>query len=152
MCLKHSKIVDKNKERGLYQIYLMAFKTRVSYSSLCRRKNKASLVVQMVKNLLAMQETQVQSLVWEHPLEKGMATHSSTLVLRIPWTEEPGRLQYMGLQRVYVTEPLTLLCKKHTEDYITLQLHFPYHQWQWNMKGNSCHRGFYSTLFLSLKT
>ena len=100
MWLKHSKIVDKNKERGLYQIYLMAFKTRVSYSSLCRIKNKASLVVQMVKNLLAMQETQVQSLVWEHPLEKGMATHSSTLVLRIPWTEEPGRLQYMGLQRV----------------------------------------------------
>ena len=51
-----------------------------------------SLVVQMVKNLPAMQETQVQSLGWEYPLEKGMATHSSILVWRIPWTEEPGRL------------------------------------------------------------
>ena len=54
--LKHSKIVDKDKERGSYQIYLMAFKTRVSYLSLCRVKNKVSLVVQIVKNLLAMQE------------------------------------------------------------------------------------------------
>ena len=79
MWLKHSKIVDKNKERGLYQIYLMAFKTRVSYSSLCRIKNKASLVVQMVKNLLAMQETQVQSLVWEDLLKEGGAAHSSIL-------------------------------------------------------------------------
>ena len=47
-----------------------------------------------------MQETQVQSLGQEDPLEKGMATHSSTLAWRIPWTEEPGRLQFMGLQRV----------------------------------------------------
>ena len=44
----------------------------------------------MVKNLLAMQETQVQSLGWEDPLEKGMATHSSILAQRISWTEEPG--------------------------------------------------------------
>ena len=50
--------------------------------------NWASLVVQMVKNLPAMQETQVQSLGWEDPLEKGMATHSSILAWRIPWTEE----------------------------------------------------------------
>ena len=53
----------------------------------------ASLVAQMVKNLLAMQETQVLFLGWEDPLEKGMATHSSTLAWRNPWREEPGRLQ-----------------------------------------------------------
>ena len=56
----------------------------------------ASQVAQMVKNLPAMQETQVQSVGWEDPLEKGMATHSSILAWEIPWTEEPGRLQSMG--------------------------------------------------------
>ena len=60
----------------------------------------AFLVTQMVKNLPAMQETQVQSLGWEDPLEKGMATHSSILAWRIPWTEEPGGLQSMGSQRL----------------------------------------------------
>ena len=54
----------------------------------------------MVKNLLAMQETRVQSLVREDPLAKGMASHYSILAWRIPWTEEPGRLQSMGSQRV----------------------------------------------------
>ena len=54
----------------------------------------------MVKNLPAMQETQVQSLGQEDPLEKEMATHSSILPWEIPWTEEPGRLQSIGLQRV----------------------------------------------------
>ena len=54
----------------------------------------------MVKLLPAMQETQVWSLGWEDPLEKEMATHSSTLAWKIPWTEEPGRLQSMGSQRV----------------------------------------------------
>ena len=54
----------------------------------------------MEKNLPAMQETQVQSLDQENPLEKEMATHSSILAWRIPWTEEPGGLQSMGLQRV----------------------------------------------------
>ena len=56
-----------------------------------------------MKNPPAMQETQgtrVRSLGWEDPLEEGMATHSSILVWRIPWTEEPGRLQSMGSQRV----------------------------------------------------
>ena len=52
----------------------------------------ASLVAQMVKHLPAMQETQVQSLGWEDPLEKEMATHSSTLAWKILWTEEPGGL------------------------------------------------------------
>ena len=55
-----------------------------------------SLVAQTVKNLPAMWETWVQSLGWENPLEKGIATHSSILAWRIPWTEEPGRLQSMG--------------------------------------------------------
>ena len=61
----------------------------------------ASLVVQMVKNLPAIQETQVLSLGQEDdPLEKGMATHSSILAWRIPWTVEPGGLQSTGSQRV----------------------------------------------------
>ena len=59
-----------------------------------------TLEAQMEKNLPAMQETQVQSLDQENPLEKEMATHSSILAWRIPWTEEPGGLQSMGLQRV----------------------------------------------------
>ena len=54
----------------------------------------------MVKNLPATQETQVQSLAQEDPLEEGMATHSSILAWRVPWAEEPGRLQSMGSQRV----------------------------------------------------
>ena len=58
------------------------------------------LVAQRVKRLPAMQETRVQSLGWEDPLEKEMATHSSILAWRIPWTEKPGRLQSMGSQRV----------------------------------------------------
>ena len=58
------------------------------------------LVAQAVKNPPAVQETWVQSLGWEDPLEKGMATHSSILVWRTPWTEEPGGLQSMGSQRV----------------------------------------------------
>ena len=57
----------------------------------------ASLVAQSVKNLLAMQETRVQFLGQKDPLEKEMATHPSILVWRIRWTEEPGRLQSMGL-------------------------------------------------------
>ena len=59
-----------------------------------------SLVVQMVKNLLAMQETRVQALGQEDPLEKEIATLSSILAWGIPWTEEPGRLQSMKSQRV----------------------------------------------------
>ena len=54
----------------------------------------------VVKNLPAMQETRVRSLGWKDPLEKEMATHSSILAWRIPWTEEPDRLQSMGLQTV----------------------------------------------------
>ena len=65
-----------------------------------RAWSRASLGTQMVKNLPAMPETQVWSLGWDDPLEKGMATHSSILAWRSPWTAEPGRLQSMGLQRV----------------------------------------------------
>ena len=66
----------------------------------CINPDEASLVAQMVKNVPAMQETQVQSLSWEDPLEKERAIHSSTLAWKIPWMEEPGGLQSMGSQRV----------------------------------------------------
>ena len=61
---------------------------------------QASLVAQTVKHLPALRETRVPSLGREDPLEKEMAPHSSTLAWKIPWTEEPGRLQSMGSQRV----------------------------------------------------
>ena len=60
----------------------------------------ASLVAQMVKNLPAVRETRVQSLGQEDPLEEGMANHSDILAWKIPWTEEPGGLQFMGSERV----------------------------------------------------
>ena len=65
-----------------------------------RQKEEASLPAQKVKNLPARQETRVQSLNQEDPLEKGMATHSNILAWRIPWKEGPGGLQSMGSQRV----------------------------------------------------
>ena len=65
-----------------------------------------SLVAQMVKHLPAMQKIQVQSLGWEDPLEKEMATHSSTLAWKIPWMKEHGRLQSMGCKESYTTEQL----------------------------------------------
>ena len=58
---------------------------------------RTSLVAQMLKNLPAVQETQIRFLGWEDPLEKEVATHSSILAWRIPWTEEPGGLQFLGL-------------------------------------------------------
>ena len=70
----------------------------ISASLLC--KTWTTLVAQRLKCLPGMQETRVQSLDWEDPLEKEMATHSSTLAWRIPWREEHGRLQSMGSQRV----------------------------------------------------
>ena len=66
----------------------------------------ASLVAQTVKSLPAMQETWVRSMAWEDPLEKERATDSSILAWRIPWTEEPGRLQSMGSQELDMTEQL----------------------------------------------
>ena len=67
-------------------------------------------LVQLVKNLPAVQETRVPFLGWEDPLEKEMATHSSIFAWKISWTEKPGGLQSMELQRVGTTERLTLAC------------------------------------------
>ena len=72
-----------------------------------------SLVAQRLKHLPPMRETRVRSLAWEDPLEKEMATHSSILALRIPWTEEPGGLQSAGSQRV-------------GHDWVTLLTYFRY--------------------------
>ena len=66
----------------------------------CITMSRASLLTQVVNNLPAMQETWVQSLGWEDPLEENMAIHSNILSWRILWTEEPGGLKSMGLQRV----------------------------------------------------
>ena len=77
------------------------------------------VMVKTVKNLPSLQETCVQSLGWEDPLEEGMATHSSILTWRIPWTEDPGGLQFRGLQRVRHTERLSLL------DFFTLKVKMP---------------------------
>ena len=69
-----------------------------------------SLLAQMVKHLPTMRETRVQSLGREDPLEKEMAIHSRTIAWKIPWTEELGRLQSMGLQKSDKTERLNNLC------------------------------------------
>ena len=77
----------------------------------------------MVKNPPVIQETQVQSLGWEYPLEKSMATHSSIPAWRIPWTEETGGLQSMGSKELDTTERLTLslskdLCSGKVKDFL----------------------------------
>ena len=85
---------------------------------MCSGMLGAMSVAQTVKNLPAMQETQVQSLDWEDSLEKGMVTHSNILAWRIPWTEEPSRLYSpWGLKESHMTEKLTHMCThthKHT--------------------------------------
>ena len=70
----------------------------------------ASLVAQMVKHLPAMQETWVQSLGWEDPLEKEMATHSSTLARKIPWTKEPVNYSPQGRKETGTTERRHFIC------------------------------------------
>ena len=82
----HSPVVSPHR-----QSHVTSFGLDLSYQ-------KSSLLAQRVKNLPAMQQIRVQSLGQEDPLEKEMATHSSTLAWEIPWTEEPGKLQSMGLQ------------------------------------------------------
>ena len=80
-------------------------------------------IAQTVKNLHAMWETQVWSLGWEDPLEKGMAIHSSILAWKIPWTEEPGGLQYMGLQRAghnWMTNTFTFLTTGYLASFLFL--------------------------------
>ena len=69
---------------------------------------EASMVAQLVKNLPTVQETRVQSLGWEDPLEKGMAPGFSILAWRIPWTQAPERLQFMGSEELDLAEQLTL--------------------------------------------
>ena len=73
---------------------------RYNKTSATKSPNGTFLVAQMVKHLPTTRETRVQPLHWEDLLEKEMATHSSILAWKIPWTEEPSRLQSMGLQRV----------------------------------------------------
>ena len=81
----HLRLAKKESEHSANNLFCFEF---------------ASLIAQTVKNLPAVQETQVQSLDREDPLEKEMETHSNILAWKIPWTEEPGRLQSMRLQRV----------------------------------------------------
>ena len=86
----------------------------------------ASLVAQTVKSLPAIQETWVRSLDQEDPLEKEMATHSSILAWKIVWTEEPGRLQSMGSQRVRhnpATDTLLLWVHDKNKKYLVLKWH-----------------------------
>ena len=75
----------------------------------------ASLVTQMVKNLPAVQETQVQSLDWEDPLGKGIATYSSFLAWKIPWTEELAGYSPWGCKEPDMTERLSVCAHAHTE-------------------------------------
>ena len=98
------------------------FALKVNWRSIYR--TSYSLVAEMVKHLSTMQETQDWALGWEDPLEKEMAIHSSTIAWKISWTEEPGRLQSIGSQRV-----------RH--DWAT-SLHFtdtPIHTWRKLKKG-----------------
>ena len=91
-----------------YQANVHKFKTLTLEFFIHFIKFRASLVARMVKNLPAVQETRIRSLGQEDPLEKGMATHSSILAWRIPWTEEPGGLQSTELQESDTTDRLTL--------------------------------------------
>ena len=95
---KFMKLCDHDKP--VWQHFHLPSKILHAHSSIPFEKSDAFPVAQMVKNLLAMQETWVQSPGQEDPLAKGMVTHSSVLAWRIPWTEEPGGLQSMGSQRV----------------------------------------------------
>ena len=79
-------------------------------------------VAQTVKNLSVVQETWVWSLGWQDPLKKGVATHSSILAWRIPWTEEPGGLQSMGHKESDTVEWLTLSLSSQNESSEMLQL------------------------------
>ena len=86
--------------RALSGLPFAAQKVLISYLFYTKCKKWTSLVAQTVKHLSTVWETWVRSLGQEDPLEKGMAIHPSTIAWRIPWTEEPGRLQSKGSQRV----------------------------------------------------
>ena len=89
-------LIQKNVD--VYRFILLKKKNRDLNNN--KPNMRASVMAQSVKNPLAMQEAPVLSLGWEDPLEKEIATHSNILAWRIPWREEPGRLQSMGSQRV----------------------------------------------------
>ena len=95
---KKTEIKGVRKEPGWRTLTLE--RLRHALSAAVTKGNEASLVDQLVKNLPAMQETQVRSLAQEDPLEEGMTTRSSIIAWRTPWTEELGGLQSMGSQRV----------------------------------------------------
>ena len=104
---------------------------------LCDNVLVASLVAQIVKNLPALWETWVWSLGWEIPLEQSMANHSSILPWRIPWTEEPGGLKSMGLQRVRYN-----WATKHSGESLFVHETFPDLSIPWRLGSSSvlhCH-------------
>ena len=91
---------------------------------MCSDGNGLSLVTQMVKNLPAMPETQVCSLGWEDPLEKGMATHFSILDRRIPWTEEPDGLQSMRVTKSQTQSTLKEINPEYSLEGLKLKLQY----------------------------
>ena len=88
-----------------WEITFISYEAAITFAS-HSNPDRTSLVAQTVKHLLTMRETWVRSLGREDPLEKEVAPHSSTLAWKIPWTEEPGRLQSIGLQESDTTERL----------------------------------------------
>ena len=98
--LKLRTSVDQRKLIVLAVTQKVIFEVHLSLKEFKYKILNSSIVAQWVKRLPPMRETRLQSLGREDPLEKEMATHSSTLAWNIPWTEKPGRLQSMGSQRV----------------------------------------------------
>ena len=101
--LKRASALWGNRGKGwwcLVDLSLSPLYPLSSWAILLTLTLSTSLVAQLVKNPCVMQETPVQSLVWDDPLEEGLTTHSSILAWRIPWIEEPSGLQSMGLQTV----------------------------------------------------
>ena len=90
----------QHSDQYFYRLHTIKSCCNIIVSEVNFPSGSTSLVAQMVKHLSTMQETHVRSLGREDPLEKEMAVHSSTIAWKIPWTEEPGRLQSMGSQRV----------------------------------------------------
>ena len=105
---KYKKTLTSPKSQGSFNT-LLSLNDQADKNNnieILNKINRTDLVAQLVKNLPAVQETWVQFLGWEDPLEKEMAIHSSILAWRIPWTEEPGGLQSVGSQESDTTERL----------------------------------------------
>jgi len=105
---KYKKTLTSPKSQGSFNT-LLSLNDQADKNNnieILNKINRTDLVAQLVKNLPAVQETWVQFLGWEDPLEKEMAIHSSILAWRIPWTEEPGGLQSEGSQESDTTERL----------------------------------------------